>query len=458
MKLYSTLSRQKEPLNTTNGKIKMYVCGVTPYAPSHVGHAMSYIIFDVLKRYLEFKDIKVIHIQNFTDIEDKLIKESTNLGISVKQLSEKHIADYFEVMDSLNIKRANTYPKASEEIPTIIEIIINLINKDMAYPSGDDVYFRVRKQTDYGKLSHRSIDDMKAGARVAISEGKEDPMDFALWKGAKPGEPSWESPWGKGRPGWHIECSAMSYKYLGETIDIHGGGQDLVFPHHENEIAQTEAFTQTIPFSRIWVHNGLLQFAKEKMSKSLGNIISIADALTKVSSDALRLFFLSSHYRNPLLYSDELVLAQEKALDRLRNAMKVHNTNANNHQKEVDPSSYRENFISAMEDDLNTPQALASLFNLAREINRGIKNGSSITLAQSNLSELLNVLGLTLSEQPINESEDKSSMINLLIELRNDLRDAQLYELADKVRKGLASSGISLEDTSDGTKWKIDRK
>jgi cysteinyl-tRNA synthetase len=328
----------------------------------------------------------------------------------------------------------------------------------MAYPSGDDVYFRVRKQTDYGKLSHRSIDDMKAGARVAISEGKEDPMDFALWKGAKPGEPSWESPWGKGRPGWHIECSAMSYKYLGETIDIHGGGQDLVFPHHENEIAQTEAFTQTIPFSRIWVHNGLLQFAKEKMSKSLGNIISIADALTKVSSDALRLFFLSSHYRNPLLYSDELVLAQEKALDRLRNAMKVHNTNANNHQKEVDPSSYRENFISAMEDDLNTPQALASLFNLAREINRGIKNGSSITLAQSNLSELLNVLGLTLSEQPINESEDKSSMINLLIELRNDLRDAQLYELADKVRKGLASSGISLEDTSDGTKWKIDRK
>ncbi len=451
MKLYSTLSRRKEQIIPTDEEVMMYVCGITPYAPSHVGHAMSYALFDTLRRYLEFKGFKVKHVQNFTDIEDKLIKESQQRGVSVSDLAEEYIQDYFEVMDTLNIKRAHTYPRATQEIPTIVEMIKGLVDRGYAYSTNGDVYFRVQKRQDYGKLSHRSLDGMMAGARIEVAEGKAYPMDFVLWKGAKPGEPSWDSPWGEGRPGWHIECSAMSYKYLGETIDIHGGGQDLIFPHHENEIAQMESFTGKIPFSTIWIHHGLLRLDEEKMSKSLGNIVSAKDALSKHSSDALRLFFLGSHYRNPLTYSEESIVAQERAAERLRYAIKEIPDGAD---WQIDPSPFREAFLAAMDDDLNTPQAIASLFDLAREINKSRVEGRSVSSAQNALKEMANILGLTLSDTSARDSADAAPFIELLMEVRSDLRKAKQFALADKVRDSLAQLGIALEDTPRGTEWK----
>ena len=454
MKLYNTLSRQKEdfPHPREDGEVRMYVCGVTPYAPSHVGHAMSYVVFDVLRRYLEFKGLRVRHVQNFTDVEDKLIRECQTLGVPVQELSERYIQDYFDVMDALNVKRADIYPKATEEIPTIVEMIEGLVDKGYAYASDGDVYFRVLKRQDYGKLSHRSLEGMMAGARVEVARSKEHPMDFTLWKGAKEDEPCWDSPWGKGRPGWHIECSAMSYRYLGQTIDLHGGGQDLIFPHHENEIAQSESFTDKSPFSRIWIHHGLLQLAEEKMSKSLGNIVPAKEALSQFSPDVLRLFFLSSHYRNPLAYSQELVGTQERAAERLRFALKE--TSDDGGGEELDSSPYRRAFLSGMDDDLNTPQAIAALFDLAREINRCREHGRPVRTAQADLKELASVLGLTLSEPSGSDSADAAPFIELLMEIRAELRQAKRYDLADKVRDRLAGLGIALEDTPRGSEWK----
>ena len=322
MKLWNTLTGQKEEFLPQGDPVKMYVCGVTPYDEAHVGHAMSYIIFDAFRRYLEYRGFRVRHVQNFTDIDDKLIARAQRLDVPVSELAEGYIASYFVDMDALNVQRADIYPRVTEEVPAIINLIERLVEKDFAYASEGDVYFRVERAEGYGKLSHRSLDSMIAGARVEVGEGKQNSMDFVLWKGAKPGEPQWESPWGPGRPGWHIECSAMATKYLGETIDIHGGGQDLIFPHHENEIAQSEAATGVVPFVKFWLHNGLLRLGEEKMSKSLGNLVTVKEVLAAHTADALRLFVLTSHYRSPLTYSDEALDAAERGTERLREALR----------------------------------------------------------------------------------------------------------------------------------------
>ena len=320
MKLSDTLTGEKRDFAPVGDEVRIYVCGVTPYSSSHVGHAMSYIVFDVLHRYLEFRGFKVRRVQNFTDIDDKLIDRAAQEDTTVEALAERHIAEYFQNMAALNVREADEYPRATQEVPRIIELISGLIDTGHAYESNGDVYFRVRSDEQYGKLSHRSLDAMRAGARIEPGVQKEHPMDFALWKSAKPGEPSWESPWGGGRPGWHIECSAMALRYLGESIDIHGGGQDLIFPHHENEIAQSEAFTGIRPFARFWLHNGLLNMDAQKMSKSLGNLVTIGDALERYSSDAIRLSVLNAHYRSPGYYSDEALAGSERAAGRLRQA------------------------------------------------------------------------------------------------------------------------------------------
>ena len=322
MRLHNTLTGQAQEFVPTEGNtVKMYVCGVTPYSSTHVGHALSYVVFDVLRRYLEYTGYEVRHVQNFTDVDDKIIQRAQERGIDPDELAEQFIDDFFRTMDALNIQRAHVYPRATQEIGPIIETIRDLVEKDYAYPAGGDVFFRVTRSQDYGKLSHRTLDGMIAGARVEVDEHKENPMDFALWKGARPGEPSWESPWGPGRPGWHIECTAMSTTYLGESLDIHGGGQDLIFPHHENEIAQSEASTGHQPFSRFWVHNGLLRLGDDKMSKSLGNLVSVEDALERHDPDSLRLYFLSSHYRSPLQFTEEGCAAMSRSTERLRHAL-----------------------------------------------------------------------------------------------------------------------------------------
>jgi len=451
MKLYNTLSGQVEEfVPAEDNLVKMYVCGVTPYSATHVGHALSYVVFDTLRRYLEHKGYEVRHIQNFTDIDDKIIQRAQESGVSEDELVEEFIGDYFHTMDALNIQRASEYPRATREIPRIIDAIAGLIDRGHAYPAAGDVYFRVTSKDDYGKLSHRTLDSMIAGARIQVDENKEHPMDFVLWKGAKPGEPSWESPWGPGRPGWHIECTAMSLEYLGEQLDIHGGGQDLVFPHHENEIAQSECYTGAKPFSRYWMHNGLLQLGSDKMSKSLGNLVSVVDALERYSPDAMRLYFLSSHYRSPLAYSDEGAAAVERSLERVRRAL----VPGNGSGPEVDAEVHRTRFAAAMDDDLNTPQAVAALFDLARDINRGRDAGQSIGSGQDALRELGGVLGLTFEDRSSPEdSLAAAPFIELLVSVRAELRAARQFALADQIRDGLAEQGVTLEDGPQGTQW-----
>ena len=451
MKLYNTLSGQVEEfVPAAENLVKMYVCGVTPYSATHVGHALSYVVFDTLRRYLEYKGYEVRHIQNFTDIDDKIIQRAQESGVSEDALVEEFIGDYFHTMDALNIQRASEYPRATREIPRIIDAIAGLIDRGHAYPAAGDVYFRVTSKDDYGKLSHRTLDSMIAGARIQVDENKEHPMDFVLWKGAKPGEPSWESPWGPGRPGWHIECTAMSLEYLGEQLDIHGGGQDLVFPHHENEIAQSECYTGAKPFARYWMHNGLLQLGSDKMSKSLGNLVSVVDALERYSPDAMRLYFLSSHYRSPLAYSDEGAAAVERSLERVRRAL----VRGNGSGPEVDAETHRARFTAAMDDDLNTPQAVAALFDLARDINRGRDAGRNIDSGQDALRELGGVLGLTFEDRPWSEdSLAAAPFIDLLVSIRTELRTARQFALADQIRDGLAQQGVTLEDGPQGTQW-----
>ena len=451
MKLYNTLSGTVEEFVPADGnQVKMYVCGVTPYSSTHVGHALSYVVFDTLRRYLEHKGYEVRHVQNFTDVDDKIIQRAQEAGVSEDELVEEFIGDYFHTMDALNIQRASEYPRATQEIPRIIDAIAGLIDRGHAYPAAGDVYFRVTSKDDYGKLSHRSLDSMIAGARIQVDENKEHPMDFVLWKGAKPGEPSWESPWGPGRPGWHIECTAMSLEYLGEQLDIHGGGQDLVFPHHENEIAQSECYTGAKPFSRYWMHNGLLQLGSDKMSKSLGNLVSVVEALERYSPDAMRLYFLSSHYRSPLAYSDEGAAAVERSLDRVRHAL----TPGNGSGPPVDASPHRARFAAAMDDDLNTPQAIAALFDLARDINRGRDGGQSIDDGQAALRELGAVLGLTFTNRAGSAADlTAAPFIDLLVSVRSELRAARQFTLADQIRDGLAEQGVTLEDGPQGTQW-----
>ena len=454
MKLFNTLTGQKEDFHPRSEVATIYVCGITAYDESHIGHAMTYIIFDVIKRYLGFKGYKVKHVQNFTDIDDKIIERANQLGMSPAELANKYTDQYFANMDALNVERADVYPRATEEIPKVIEIIQGLLSKGYAYEFEGSVYFRVRNFPDYGKLSHRNLPEMIPKASI-YEEKKEYPLDFALWKASKPGEPFWESPWGKGRPGWHIECSAMALKYLGDSIDIHGGGQDLVFPHHENEIAQSESFTQEVPFVRYWLHNGLMQQDKQKMSKSTGNLVSIKDALDRFSSDAIRLFILSSNYRNPLTYSEEALEANERGVERLRWAL-TNRANADERVAILNTEPFEQKFVEAMDDDFNTAQAIAVLFELTREINRSAEQGANITQAQHTLLKLAGILGLTLKEQT-QLTPDAEAFISLLASTRDDLRQNQQWQLADKIRSELADLGVTLEDTPQGTTWKYKR-
>jgi cysteinyl-tRNA synthetase len=451
MKIFNSLTGQKEEFIPHSKIVSMYVCGVTVYDNCHIGHAMSYIIFDSIKRYLEYKGYEVKHVQNFTDIDDKIINRAKSLNITATELSEKYINEFFKDMDALNIKRATIYPRATQEIDEIIKIISHLIRHGFAYEQNGSVYFRVNQFSEYGKLSHQNIDEMITKT-TSDAEDKDSPLDFALWKAVKPGEPSWQSPWAYGRPGWHIECTAMSLKYLGSTIDIHGGGQDLVFPHHENEITQSESYTGLKPFAKYWMHNGLLQFSGTKMSKSLGNLINLKDALNKYSSDALRLFILSSHYRNPLTFSEDSIQSAETGMERLRLAVIKH-TDTIDESNILNCDPFRNKFMECMDDDFNTAQAIAVLFDLARDINKSQEEKLNTTAAKQTLLELAGVLGFTLSRKnkpPI----DAESLISLLINIRKELRTVKNFQIADSIRNELSDMGIILEDKPEGTTWK----
>jgi cysteinyl-tRNA synthetase len=457
MQVFNSLSGKKEEFQPRGDVVTMYVCGINPYDDAHIGHALSYIFFDVVRRYLEYRGYKVKHVQNITDIEDNIIATANLRGMTVRELTQKYVERYDEDMAALNVRPAHIYPRAMGEIDKMIEIVQGLIEKGFAYAVDGNVYFRVRSMPDYGKLSHRTLDSMMAGARVEAGEEKEHPMDFILWKESKPGEPSWDSPWGQGRPGWHIECSAMSIKYLGEQIDIHGGGQDVVFPHHENEIAQSESFTGKKPFVKYWLHNGLLQMGEEKMSRSVGNLITIREALQKYSSDAIHIFVLSSYYRSPLTYTGEALEAAERGTDRLRQAVS-RDDSGGKPTGEMVAESYKEQFIAAMDDDFNTPQALAVLFDLAHDINRAGEAGYGVNDTQKMLKELGGVLGLTFKkpeEAPLDA--ELQEQINKLIKDRTAARKRKNWQLADEIRNRLGELGIALEDTPAGTVWKRKR-
>ncbi len=481
MQVFNSLSGKKEEFVPQGDEVKMYVCGINPYADAHIGHALSYIFFDVVRRYLEFRGYKVRHIQNITDIEDNIIAHASELGVSVPELTQKYVERYDEDMAALNVLPAHVYPRAMGEIDKMQEMIKSLIEKGFAYAVGGNVYFRVRNVPDYGKLSHRNLEEMMAGARVEPGEEKEHPMDFLLWKESKPGEPSWDSPWGKGRPGWHIECSAMSLKYLGDTLDIHGGGQDVVFPHHENEIAQSESFTGKKPFVKYWLHNGLLLAGDEKGSRSLSNMITIREALKKYSADAIRVYTLGSYYRSPLTYSEESLKVAERGADRLRQAVQTQ-AKGEKGQAQIDTGAYRERFIRVMDDDFGIPQALATLFDLARDINRLSDEGYDVTQAQQELKELAGILGLTMKaaeETPLDveriaavytgvyketgrtpthsDTGNAETLVQDLIELRQALRKDKQWQQADMIRDRLDEAGIVLEDTPQGTVWKRKR-
>jgi len=461
MKVYNTLTRSVEEFTTLEpGKVRMYVCGPTVYAKAHIGHAMSALVFDIIRRYLEFKGYAVTHVMNFTDVDDKIILRAREKGMDPFALGEIYIAEFVEHLKAFNILPATVNPRATQEMDQIINMIAGLIEKGFAYVVDGDVYFRVTKDREYGKLSGRRMDDMQSGYRIDVDARKEHPMDFALWKAAKPGEPAWDSPWGKGRPGWHIECSAMNLNHLGEQIDIHGGGNDLIFPHHENEIAQSESFTGK-QFARYWIHNGMLQLSGEKMSKSIGNLISIEDFLANHPADALRMLVLNSGYRNPLSYSDEILTQAERAIHRLRSGLKPALPGAVGvSQDKVDALTNQialseQEFIQSMDDDFNTAGALASLFELVRVINQTRSDGATdeqLTAAQQKLLQLTSVLGLTL--QTTAESEHAADgFIDLLIEIRKDLRAHKLWDLSDKVRDRLSDLGVVLEDSREGTSW-----
>jgi cysteinyl-tRNA synthetase len=463
IKVYNTLTRQKEDFVTLEpGEVKMYVCGPNLYGPVHVGHAMSYVIFDTIRRYLQYRGYRVRHVQNFTDIEDRIIETARSRNISVQDLAEQHIARFYSEMDALNILRADTNPRATEVIPKIIEIVQGLIEKGYAYVIDGDVYFRVTRFPDYGKLSKRSLDQMEAGARIEVDERKEHPMDFALWKTAKAGEPAWPSPWGPGRPGWHIECSAMSMQFLGDQLDIHGGGHDVIFPHHENEIAQSESYTGKKPFVKYWIHNALLRLHEddEKMTRHLGNVVSVQEALQKYSADSIRLFILSSHYRSPLTWKEENVLGSERGVERFQAALKDYSGTPPANPGDAlcaEAEAARREFIVGMDDDFNSPRAIAQAFDLARMINQARDSGApadSLAYAQSILQEFVGVLGLTLKGRFAAAPTATEPFIALLIETRAQLRAAKQWALADHVRDRLAELGVILEDGPAGTTWK----
>ncbi len=465
MKLYNTLSRQYEDFQPLEpGKVRMYACGPTVYNYIHVGNARPIILFDVLRRYLEYRGYDVTFVQNFTDVDDKIIRRAAEEGISSAEVAEKYIAEYKKDAAGLGVREATVHPKATENIPQIIALVQTLIDKGYAYPSNGDVYYRTTRFKEYGKLSHQPLEDLQAGARIDVSEQKENPMDFALWKAAKPGEPAWDSPWGPGRPGWHIECSAMVSRYLGKTIDIHCGGQDLIFPHHENEIAQSEA-ANGCQFVRYWLHNGFISINNQKMSKSLNNFFTVREAAEAYGYGTLRMFMLSAHYRSPLNYSEDALNQAKGALQRLVNArdnlefLAQNGTDAALTAEEeaflasLDP--YREKFVAAMEDDFNTADAVSVMFELVREVNTATgKDGCSKALAKACLDRLLEldgVLGLLYKQE---EGDDLAAWVEDLIAKRQEARKAKNWAEADRIRDELKEKGIILEDTKQGVKWK----
>ena len=459
--IYNTLSRRKEPFSTIEpGKVRMYVCGVTVYDEAHIGHAFTFMVFDVIRRYLEHLGYDVQHVQNYTDIEDKIINRAKAEGLDPKQLTEDLIENWSREVIALNLLPAKIYPRATQEVPEIIAMIEGLIERGHAYAIDGDVYFRVRTFPEYGKLSGRDVDELRAGSRIEVDERKEDPIDFALWKAAKPGEPSWPSPWGEGRPGWHIECSAMSMHHLHGQLDIHGGGSDLIFPHHENEIAQSEAFSGEEPFSRYWVHAGTLRLGAEKMSKSLGNVINVKEIIARGRADAFRVLALQSHYRVPLTYTEAGLDAAHTGLQRLRAAARADATGGDGEDLSTLVTDTRERFHAAMHDDFDTPGAVAALFDLARAVNRVAAAGGSPSLpgARDTLVELAGILGLDLTRDhdAVASDEDVEALMKVLIEVRERLRADKQYATADFVRDRLQQEGFILEDTRDGTTWKRD--
>jgi len=470
LRIYNTLSRKKEDFETLEpGVVRMYVCGPTVYARAHVGHAMSTLVFDVIRRFLDYRGFRVLHVMNFTDVDDKIIQAAAQEGVDPFDLSERYIREFRDHLADFNVLEATVNPRATSEMPQIIQMITRLVEKDLAYPAGGDVYFRVECDPDYGKLSGRKLDDMQAGARIEVDARKQHPMDFALWKAAKPGEPAWDSPWGQGRPGWHIECSAMNLTHLGEQIDIHGGGNDLVFPHHENEIAQTESLTGKF-FARYWVHNGMLQLSGEKMSKSLGNLVTIRDFLAQHEADVLRLMVLNSSYRNPLAFSDEVISQAERGLERLRSALRpgavlapgraASSVSASTTENEAVLSrqmeTTRQGFLDSMDDDFNSAGALGYLFELVRPINQARDTGLSagqLEPAQELLVELAGVFGLRLRREKVTVTP-ADAFVDLLEQVRSELRQQKLWQLGDQIRDRLAGMGVLVEDSKDGSTWR----
>lgn len=461
LRIYNTLSKTKENFFVDDKEVKMYVCGITPYDKCHIGHARCYVIFDVIKRYLEFLGFNVKHVQNFTDIDDKIIKKSIEEKLDFHLISSRYIDDYFNVMDKLNIKRASVYPNVSENIDKIIKFIEILVKKEYAYEVDGDIYYSVKKFKNYGILSGRNLDEMKLGARVAINDYKDDPLDFALWKRSKENEPFWESPWGKGRPGWHIECSVMALDNLGSSIDIHGGGSDLIFPHHENEIAQSESFTDK-KFSRFWIHNGFVMINKEKMSKSLGNAFSLDDIIKVYNPMALRVFLLSNHYRKPLDFSDDKLVENSKRYkkfvsfydflnEKLKN-FEYSNQESKNFDKFKDIDEIKRNFFEGLDDDFNTARSLASIHNLIDLCNSELDK-EKLCYIRENFLNFVNILGISFENfgNKKEKAKELTEEIKDLIEKRNIARKNKDWVLSDKIRDILKTKKILVKDTKEGT-------
>ncbi len=464
MKIFNTLTREKgELIPITEGEYKIYACGPTVYNFIHIGNARPLCVFDVMRRYLEYRGNKVNFVQNFTDIDDKIIRRANEEGVTFKDISEKYIEEFWTDAKGMNVREATTHPKATENIGEIIDIVSTLIEKGYAYEVNGDVYFSTKKFAEYGKLSHQPLEDLEAGARINVGEVKREPMDFALWKSAKPGEPYWESPWGHGRPGWHIECSAMVRRYLGETIDIHCGGQDLVFPHHENEVAQSECCNGK-PFARYWMHNGFITVDKVKMSKSLGNFFTVRDVAEQYGYEPIRYLMISCQYRSPINYSFDAIAQCKASLERLytcRNNLDFALKNAVEEAGEKDAEiidlidGKKDKFIEAMEDDLNTGEALGAVFELVRDINthvnEGVQSKALVEYATKIFDELMDVLGLLYNRNKEDKSLDDE--IEALIAARNDARKNKNWAEADRIRDELKAQGIVLEDTPQGVKW-----
>ena len=469
MKIYNTMTKQKEEFKPLeDGKVKMYVCGPTVYNFFHIGNGRTFIVFDTVRRYLEYRGYEVKFVQNFTDIDDKMIKRANEEHISVKEVGDKYISEYYKDADGLNIERATVNPRATEYIQDIIEFVSELIDKGYAYESAGDVYFSTKKFKGYGKLSGQNLEELQVGAsnRVDLDEKKQDPMDFAIWKAQKPGEPAWESPWGMGRPGWHIECSCMAKKLLGESIDIHAGGMDLAFPHHENEIAQSEALTGK-PFANYWMHSGYRNVNNQKMSKSLNNFATARDVLKEYSADVIRFYMLSAHYRIQINFSKELLDSAKASVDRLYNAInnlenlldEVKNDKMTEAEEKYYDSldEYRQKYIQKMDDDFNTADAITVLFELTKSANTNINIDSSKELIQKVLDfirELGKPLGILQESTKVNLEDEIEELINK----RQEARKNRDFAMADKIRDDLKARGIILEDTPQGVRWHIERK